>query len=96
MFRSSVNVLGRAADQAYLIVGKLNMHYSLEEKMKEVHPNLPIGVETNYVGFEKNKDEKIEEPIVIILYFPSTSHFFSPLFKHMTIWSICTSVQCRI
>ena len=71
-------MLGRAADQAYLIVGKLNTQYSPEEKIKEVHPNLPIGVETNYVGFEKKKDEKIEEPIVVILYFPSTSHFFSP------------------
>ena len=58
MFQSSVNVLGRAADQAYLIVGKLNTVYSPEKKIKEVHPNLPIGVETNYVGIKKNKDEK--------------------------------------
>jgi len=96
MFCSSVNVLGRAADQAYLIVGKLNTQYSPEEKIKEVHPNLLIGVETNYVGFEKKKDEKIEEPIVVILYFPSTSHFSVHLFKHMMIWSNCTTMQRRI
>jgi len=50
-----VNVLGRASDNAYLIVGKLNMQYSPEDKTKEVHKNLPIGVETNYVQFKKEE-----------------------------------------
>jgi len=39
--------LGKASDHAYLIVGKLNTQYSPDEKKKEVHKNLPIGVETN-------------------------------------------------
>jgi len=44
----------------------------------EIHKNFPIQVETNYVGFEQQNDEKIEKPVVVILYFPSTSSFFCP------------------
>jgi len=69
-----VNVLGRASDNAYLIVGKLNTLYSPEEKMKDVHKNLLVGVQMNYVEFDK-KDKTIDELIVAILYFPSTSLF---------------------
>jgi len=60
----SVNVLGRASDNAYLIVGKLNMQYSPDDKTKEVHKNLPVGVETNYVQFKKKKDEKLESQLL--------------------------------
>jgi len=81
MFQSSVNVLGRAADQAYLIVGKLNTEYSPEEKIKEVHPNLPIGVETNYVGFEKNRVKKSKNQL-LLSYISHQLHVFQ---------SICSS-----
>jgi len=85
-------VLGRAADQAYLIVGKLNMQYSPEEKIKEVHLNLPIGVETNYVGFEKKKDEKNRRSNCCNPLFSFNFMFLVHLFKHMMIWSSLTTV----
>ena len=89
-------MLGRAADQAYLIVGKLNTEYSPEEKIKEVHLNLPIGVETNYVGFEKKKDEKMKNQL-LKSFFALQLHVYSVhLFKLMMIWSSHTTVQCRI
>jgi len=78
MFQSSVNVLGKVVDNAYLIVGKLNTHYSPDKKMKEVHKNLPVEVETNYVGFKNQNDDKLEEPVAVILYFPLTLHFLCP------------------
>ncbi len=46
--------------------------------MKEVHRNLPVGIETNYVGFENQNDNKLEEPVAVILYFHLTLHFLNP------------------
>jgi len=89
-------VLGKAADQAYLIAGKLNTCYCPGEKTKEIHKNLPLGVETNYVGFEQQNNEKIKEPVVVILYFPSTSHFSVHLFQSIMILSRLITVQFRI
>jgi len=47
--------LGKAANKAYLIVGKLNTCYSPDDRTKEVHKSLPMGVETNYVAFRNKK-----------------------------------------
>jgi len=64
----TINMLGKASDNAYLIVGKLNICYSPDDKIKEVHKNLPVRVKTNYVGFENENNDKLEESVIVILF----------------------------
>jgi len=68
-----IQILGKAADNAYIVVGKLNTCYSPDDKSLDDQKHLPVGPKTNYVEFSSTSNNKIEEPMAVILYIPSTS-----------------------
>jgi len=46
--------------------------------------SLPVEIETNYDGYKNQNNDKLDESLAVILYFPSTSHFFSPFVQANT------------
>ena len=86
MSKKSIQILGHAADNPYLIVGKLNSCYSPNDKSLDDQKHLPVGPKTNYVEFSRTSNNKIEEPMVVVLYISSTSRFFVHLYKQRMIW----------
>jgi len=88
MYQTSINILGNAFNSAYLFIGKLNTCYSPNNKMKEVHKNLPVGMRTSYVEFRNQHDNNVEELVTVIHYIPSTLHFSVHLCKLIIISDI--------
>jgi len=82
--KKPLQILGKAVDNVYIIVGKLNTHYSPDDKSLDDQKHLPVGPKTNYVEFSSTSNNKIEEPMVVVLYIPSTSQFFCPFVQ--VIW----------
>jgi len=72
---SSFEELGRAANDAFLIEGILNVKNPPEE-INERNKHIPCGPKMNYVK-EVKSDFKVEH-VSILLYVPSIGRFFSP------------------